>query len=1211
MYTSIVLIRSRNMYLHYGRLFLSIVLVCVLANVSLFAQETEQQRRDREHQAVINYMNSQLSRSTMAPQPANDSVDKYELRDKITKSMRKSNAFEDRKRYMMNGNNVSVEIWNYGGIGPGFPGRELRDLLGMVWRGAPYIFQFSPIIGASVPSAEDPNKKLRVISDGLYDYENYRSVDPENPEFFWTWEPLPGYADPDQEYIASNPAADSDRDGKPDTWPRDWYHPSLGEYVWPGYLRVGENNADLEVYWAMDDRFNRRHPYYPFVGDSSRKGLGIQIDGRAFQWSNTLAANAVFFVWDITNVSDKDLDSVFFGIYGDPDLGGGSPYNQTDNGYFVPPFNVPGHAPVDDIPGYARSMVYFWDSKGTGRFDVPLGYLGCKFLESPGNPNDGIDNDGDGIIDERQDSGPGILITGQENIRAYVEANYNMELFENYYGLLENRPAYIRGYWWTGDSNLNWDVETDDVGIDGIPGTGAEGEGDGIPTLGRRLPDGRPDPLAPGEPNFGFTDLEEADQIGLTSFNSWTWATDALKNNESIWNRNIPGRPTSFSQIEQNTDIVFVFGSGYISLRRGETKKISMAFILGETLQDLLITAETVQTIYNNNYRFFRPPDLPTVWATPGDKKVTLYWDTAAEESEDPITGDDFEGYVIYRSTRPDFSDILRITDGQGAAYLYEPLRDSQGRIAKWDLDNQWRGYHPVPYQGRGIHYYLGDNTGLVHTYVDSNNVINGQAYYYAVVAYDHGDSVGIPPSETSKKITVDPITGTEIYSSNTIKVIPGPRAAGYTKSSSSVQKVSGYGNGIIDFEIVNDLDVRNETYTIKFSDTLWTDSSWTRQKNYSILGEELVTESFYLFDTKFASLSKEYLIDDGNIIVMDVNGTVYQKDVDYIINFEKGRVRRTHDSSMPNNSEFTISYMHYSVYQSTALTAEDSNPVFDGIKVIVTDYDRLAFDEVNSRWMSNINMPFRFFLRTAGNPFPEPSDYMISFSDQNISTAKKFVPGAGFIDIPVKYKVEDVTTGVPVEVITNLQETVRNDSAWTPGEEMVFYRTGSPGGQGAQISWSLTISRSPDNDALVPGDGDVLMIYTTRPFTSEDVYILQTEPGYIDDNTVASSLDNVYVVPNPYVGASMLEPANKLPGQNRGERRIYFENLPMNCTIRIYTLSGDLVNVLEHDSGMDSGREYWNLLNKDGFSVSYGVYLAHIDAPGVGQKLIKFALIK
>jgi hypothetical protein len=105
--------------------------------------------------------------------------------------------------------------------------------------------------------------------------------------------------------------------------------------------------------------------------------------------------------------------------------------------------------------------------------------------------------------------------------------------------------------------------------------------------------------------------------------------------------------------------------------------------------------------------------------------------------------------------------------------------------------------------------------------------------------------------------------------------------------------------------------------------------------------------------------------------------------------------------------------------------------------------------------------------------------------------------------------------------------------------------------------------------------------------------------------------MDRIYVVPNPYIGFSEIEPINRLPGESRGERRIYFENLPRRCTIRIFTLNGDLVHTLEHDSGVESGREYWNLLNRDGFSVAYGVYVAHVDAPGVGEKIVKFALIK
>ena len=73
----------------------------------------------------------------------------------------------------------------------------------------------------------------------MYDYSNPGLRDEDRVTGLkWTWQPLTGYADPNQDFMASNPAFDSDRDGKPDSWPRDWYNETLGEYVWPGYLRV-------------------------------------------------------------------------------------------------------------------------------------------------------------------------------------------------------------------------------------------------------------------------------------------------------------------------------------------------------------------------------------------------------------------------------------------------------------------------------------------------------------------------------------------------------------------------------------------------------------------------------------------------------------------------------------------------------------------------------------------------------------------------------------------------------------------------------------------------------------------------------------------------------------------------------------------------------------------------------------------------------------
>ena len=52
---------------------------------------------------------------------------------------------------------------------------------------------------------------------------------------------------------------------------------------------------------------------------------------------------------------------------------------------------------------------------------------------------------------------------------------------------------------------------------------------------------------------------------------------------------------------------------------------------------------------------------------------------------------------------------------------------------------------------GTGVQFFLGNDVGLVHSYVDSP-LVNGQRYFYAVTAFDRGDAeANISPSETSK----------------------------------------------------------------------------------------------------------------------------------------------------------------------------------------------------------------------------------------------------------------------------------------------------------------------------------------------------------------------------------------------------------------------------------------------------------------------------
>jgi len=93
------------------------------------------------------------------------------------------------------------------------------------------------------------------------------------------------------------------------------------------------------------------------------------------------------------------------------------------------------------------------------------------------------------------------------------------------------------------------------------------------------------------------------------------------------------------------------------------------------------------------------------------------------------------------------------------------------------------------------------------------------------------------------------------------------------------------------------------------------------------------------------------------------------------------------------------------------------------------------------------------------------------------------------------------------------------------------------------------------------------------------------------------ADMDNIYVIPNPYIGRSKFD--GRREGDNKGDksRRLWFVNLPERCKIRIYTLAGDLVQELDHDGSYQadvitvskaatqgiaaSGMHDWDLLSK------------------------------
>ncbi len=105
-----------------------------------------------------------------------------------------------------------------------------------------------------------------------------------------------------------------------------------------------------------------------------------------------------------------------------------------------------------------------------------------------------------------------------------------------------------------------------------------------------------------------------------------------------------------------------------------------------------------------------------------------------------------------------------------------------------------------------------------------------------------------------------------------------------------------------------------------------------------------------------------------------------------------------------------------------------------------------------------------------------------------------------------------------------------------------------------------------------------------------------------------------IYVVPNPVTLDSMepwrLEPNNADPTGLKCE----FRNLPQcNSTVRIFTVSGDLVQTLYHDGSGGEGTLRWDLLSRNGQDVTSGVYIFAVD-PSDGQfktTIGKFVVIR
>jgi hypothetical protein len=274
----------------------------------------------------------------------------------------------------------------------------------------------------------------------------------------------------------------------------------------------------------------------------------------------------------------------------------------------------------------------------------------------------------------------------------------------------------------------------------------------------------------------------------------------------------------------------------------------------------------------------------------------------------------------------------------------------------------------------------------------------------------------------------------------------------------------------------------------------------------------------------------------------------------------------------------------------------------FDGMALSVTNDTAISVDQNNTDWLigeSNLTMNVIPDQTSPAVSLAWPSDYEIKFFEDIVYTTPNF-------NVPVNFIMLNTTTGD-----TSDAEVWDNDGSGglSIGDEIVIIEYIE---SNFKLTWRIEYFAPgiPNVQPLEPEPGDIFVINTKKQFMEGDYFSYVTNAASVDNEMAKNSLSKIKVVPNPYIAAASWERRN-LNQTGRGERKIDFINLPAECKIRIYTVTGALVKTLEKNSSPTDGTISWNLVSEDGMDIAYGLYVYHVDAPGIGEYIGKFAIIK
>lgn len=467
----------------------------------------------------------------------------------------------------------------------------------------------------------------------------------------------------------------------------------------------------------------------------------------------------------------------------------------------------------------------------------------------------------------------------------------------------------------------------------------------------------------------------------------------------------------------------------------------------------------------------------------------------------------------------------------------------------------------------------IGLDVGLEYAFVDTN-VVNGIEYWYCVTAYDRGD--------TLVGMSLESPLGKDTSAINTIALIPYSLST--NRDAVTTDTVQYIGSGRSNYRlIVQPIDKEylvNGTYDVKFSYVqrtekgklltkvipIITDSSRTEPKRYGI--EFISDRQFHLIDL----FTGDYIAPDPKSYV---SGATYTVNQGLRIKIEDPDPAAPPELKPKSGDYLTLNFA-VTIVKNGVDTIISQRPF--NLNYQYSTPDGVLFKLIPPEVIKNVSRIggsdyFKISISVADTSLLKDGIYLVSVEGNGK------IGNEGFIKLLIRKN--NLDTVLVIDSLKNLSSVVFNGI-------------------------NLKVEFNSNNPPL---KGNIYSFETVSPILPnlKDAYRFNIKAPVVRREITQSLLEKIKVVPNPYVVSSLYEPEF---GELRREplRQIQFINLPSDCKIYIFTIDGDLIKTLYHNS--NSGTATWDLRTESGRELVTGIYVYVVEAYGE-KYLNRFAVIK